>query len=493
MTDPTIELLETIGPGRMPPVPYDTAWVARLVDIDSCLSNEAMGWLCAHQLSDGAWGAESPFYYHDRVICTLAAMIALARRGRRSQDRKQIELGQQALERICEGATAGLAKDVRGATVGFEMIAPTLVAEAERLGLIKRQGERILGKLGNLRAMKRQKLQGGIHRYSTVAFSAEMAGEDFDMLNLSQLTESNGSVGCSPAATAYYVLMVKPGDSAALSYLKHSRDAQSGGVPNVAPFDVFEVAWTLWNLALTWPEIRFHPAVKKHVSFLERAWQPGQGTGFAADYSVRDGDDTGLVFETLKRYETAVDIDAVLSYEEPLNFRCYPLEANPSTSAHAHILGALRASGMDRNAPPVSKAIHFLERARVPGGYWHDKWHISPYYVTSHIVIACAGFAPELVLQAVHWLLDTQNKSGAWGMYTPTAEETAYCIQALWAWSQHHPGNTQIKALNAVRNALLWLKDHVEPPYPPLWIGKCLYCPENVIRSAVLSALNVQR
>ena len=24
----------------------------------------------------------------------------------------------------------------------------------------------------------------------------------------------------------------------------------NGGVPNVAPFDVFEIAWTLWNLSM---------------------------------------------------------------------------------------------------------------------------------------------------------------------------------------------------------------------------------------------------
>lgn len=493
MTEAVAALLRTIGPGRMPPVPYDTAWVARLIDIDSHLSNEAMNWLCTHQLADGAWGADFPFYYHDRVICTLAAMIALARRGRRAQDRKQIELGQQALERICEGATQGLARDVRGSTVGFEMIAPTLVAEAERLGLIKHQGERILGRLGNIRALKREKLQGGIHRYSTVAFSAEMAGEDFDMLNLSQLVERNGSVGCSPAATAYYALMVQKGDPAALAYLNRSRDVHSGGVPNVAPFDVFEVAWTLWNLSLTWPEIRFHPLAVNHVKFLQGAWQPGKGVGFAAEYSVRDGDDTGLVFETLARYDAPPDLDAVLSYEESQHFRCYPLEANPSTSAHAHILGALRVAGMDRDAPSVRKVVNFLEHARIPGGYWQDKWHLSPYYVTSHVIIACAGFIPELVLQAVNWILMTQNKNGSWGMFMPTAEETAYCMQALWVWGQNHAGDTQSKALKAIRSALNWLNDHAEPPYPPLWIGKCLYCPENVIRSAVLSALNIQR
>ena len=54
--------------------------------------------------------------------------------------------------RIVGGATQGLQSDPNGATVGFEMIAPTLAAEAEKLGIIKRQGDRILGRLSKLRS-----------------------------------------------------------------------------------------------------------------------------------------------------------------------------------------------------------------------------------------------------------------------------------------------------------------------------------------------------
>jgi hypothetical protein len=36
-----------------------------------------------------------------------------------------------------------------------------------------------------------------------------------------------------------------------------------------------------------------------------------------------------------------------------------------------------------------------------------------------------------------------------------------------------------------------WLEEHADPPYPPLWIGKCLYNPRLVIRSAVISALTL--
>src|SRR5574339_500503 len=202
MTDLITQLIEQIGPGHMASTAYDTAWVARLGEIDWNLSSRALAWLAEHQLPDGSWGAPAPMYYHDRVLCTLAAMIALSYRGRRGHDKVQIEHGKFALERITSRATEGLMADPNGATVGFEMIAPTLVAEAEKLGIIKRQGDRILGRLSRQRAKKLAFLKDHmISRHVTIAFSAEMAGLDGKhMLDNENLQEGNGSVGLSPSA-----------------------------------------------------------------------------------------------------------------------------------------------------------------------------------------------------------------------------------------------------------------------------------------------------
>src|SRR5215210_5510582 len=178
---------------------YDTAWAARLGEIDWSLSSPALAWLVENQLPDGSWGAPAPMYYHDRVLCTLAAMIALSYRGRRGQDKVQIEKGRLALERIVGSATLGLQADPNGATVGFEMIAPTLAAEAEKLGIIKDQGNRILGRLSRQRAKKLSYLKDNmISRHVTIAFSAEMAGTDGKhMLDVENMQENNGSGGVS--------------------------------------------------------------------------------------------------------------------------------------------------------------------------------------------------------------------------------------------------------------------------------------------------------
>src|SRR5215216_2435526 len=485
MKDLITKLIDEIGPGHMGSTAYDTAWTARLGEVDWSLSSRSLAWLAEHQLPDGSWGAAAPMYYHDRVLCTLAAMIALTYRGRRGQDKLQIEKGRLALERIVNGATQGLQADPNGATVGFEMIAPTLAAEAERLGIIKKQGDRILGRLSKQRAKKLSYLKDNmISKRVTIAFSAEMAGSDGKhMLDINNLQESNGSVGLSPSATAYFAAYINKGDEASLKYL-NSTAKPDGGQPNVAPFDVFEIAWSLWNLSMI-PDLEVTAKLRPHIEFLSKAWEPRRGVSFATNYSVKDSDDSVITYSTLLRFGIEKDLASVLAYEETDHFRCFDLEVNPSISANIHILDALRQAGLNQNISSVQKIIQFLKRNQTDRHFWVDKWHASAYYPTAHAIIACAGFENELVAEAVEWLIKSQNASGSWGTYIPTAEETAYALQALWVW------NAKVARIprSVFKNGARWLLENFERPYPPLWIGKCLYNPRLVIRSAVISAL----
>ena len=480
------ELLKVMGKGHMANTAYDTAWIARLNEVDSRMSNDALEWICENQLPDGGWGVESPFYYHDRVISSLAAMIALNSRGRRAYDRTQVERGLIALERITSGATQGLKGDIRGATVGFEMIVPTLVSEAEKMGIIKQQGDRILGRIRRQRAVKMEKLKGlKINRHITASLSIEMAGTDsLHYLDSDSLQEPNGSVGNSPSATAYFALHVRPGDLKALDYLRSI--VNGGGAPFVAPFDVFERAWILWNLSLVNLGDQNNDLVKEHLDFLDSRWVNGRGISFTTDSMLFDSDDTSVTFEVLARLGRYKDIDAILSYQEENYFRCYPFEVDPSIGANLHILGAFRQVGFQKEHPSVQKIIRFLISTRERGGYWFDKWHISPYYITSHAVITCRGYDDDLCEGAVNWMLSTQKADGSWGFFGfSTAEETAYCIQALIFW-QKSGGKFPVARLEL---AVQWLKRHAEPPYPWLWIGKTLYYPELLVQSSILSAL----
>ncbi|MBI5959407.1 MAG: cyclase [Chloroflexi bacterium] len=475
------QLLRDVGPGQVSQSPYDTAWVARLSELGEPHGESALEWLRQHQLADGSWGAPQPTYYHDRLICTLAAMTALARYGK-PQDRTRWQRAQMALNVISKGLQA----DPAGATVGFEMIAPTLMSEAIQLGILPAENDGILADLTRYRALKLARLPGGmVNRFVSTAFSAEMAGPDGQhLLDIDNLQESNGSIGHSPSATAYFAIHVRREDQRALEYLRAT--ANEGAVPAFAPFDVFERAWTLWNLSLIRPlDPEILALCQPHAEFLKNAWRPGKGVGFSTGYSANDGDDTGLVFEVLARYCCQMDLDAIKSYEESDWFRCYPIESNPSISANIHILGALREAGLGIDDSRVFKIVLFLRRVQTMKLFWFDKWHTSPYYSTAHAIMNVVGLDDTTLEDAVYWILETQNPDGSWGYYMPTAEETAYCLQALAIWKRH--GHTVPES--ALKRGATWLADHADPPYPPLWIVKCLYSPIHLVRSAILSAL----
>ena len=485
------KLLREVGPGKMSNTAYDTAWVARLGEIDWNLGSKALNWLCENQLPDGSWGTNQPFNYHDRVISTLAAMIALTYKGRRAQDKIQIEKGLLALEHISSGATQGLTTDPNGATVGFEMIVPTLVAEAERLGIIKQQGDQILGRFRKMRDLKMSKLTGlKINRHITPAFSAEMAGSDhLNLLDINDLQEENGSVANSPAATAHFANFVSKSNDNAMTYLRKVVQ-NDGGTPFAAPFDIFERAWVLWNLSLAnLLDKGISQLYEPHLDHLMSHWDNQFGTSFSETYTPKDGDDTSLTYSVLSRYNLPVSIETVLNYEEKDAFRCYPLESNSSISVNIHALEALKHAGFDNQHPSVQKIIGYLKGNRINKSFWLDKWHTSPFYPTAHFIAAAYNFDTSMSSQAIDWILQNQRPDGSWGYSNnhPTAEETAYCIQALKVW------DTKVAKVSKERIELAesWLKNNISPPYPSLWIGKVLYCPENVVKSAILSAIGL--
>src|SRR3972149_6276291 len=120
-------LLNELDRPAMSTTAYDTAWVARVPALnDSCERDfpEALEWLRRHQHPDGSWGSRQK-YYHDRVICTLNALIALAEYGHEPADRLMIQRGESYLH----GNVPHLSSEPHE-TVGFELIVPTLTERA---------------------------------------------------------------------------------------------------------------------------------------------------------------------------------------------------------------------------------------------------------------------------------------------------------------------------------------------------------------------------
>ena len=474
-------LLTETGPGHNTVTAYDTAWVAKLGDQAPEISSLALNWLRQNQLSNGSWGMNRPVYHHDRVICTLAAIIAL-RKNSDIQDRDRVARGLFALHDHLEM----LDQDQAGPTVGFEMILPTLVAEAMDVGLLPPIDFEILSPLEKARQYKLDLCPDGlINRKVSMAFSAEMAGKDGkEILAIDELLEANGSVALSPSATAYYLLKIKPNDPQPLDYIK---SLWQNGVANFSPFDLFEQGWVLWNLSLNDldSQLDIQKRMAEILANLNENWQDDHGIGFSDFYSAKDADDTAVIFSLLHQAGYEVGIDNVLSFEGDDHFRTFDFETHPSVSTNVHVLYALSTVGFNASDARVQKILNFLNRERINDQYWVDKWHISPYYVTSHAIIALKGIDNDLAEDSIKWMLETQKTNGGWGDQFSTAEETAYCLQALLTWRKAG----HLVPDEPIAQALEWLVDHIEEPYPPQWIAKCLYSPYVVVKSSILSAL----
>ncbi len=459
---------------------YDTAWLARLIGVDDELAERALDWLRSHQHADGSFGAAHRVYPPERLVCTLAALTALTARGL-PEDRERVERARQAVAELLR-APRSADED----TIGFEMLVPMLLDEARAVGAYTHDHDDFVRGLAKRRAAKLASLPSGtIDRSVSMIFSAELVGRDgLALLDLARLQEADGSVGGSPAATAFFAAFARRGDRGALAYLRGL--ARDGAVPVVSGIDVFERAWGLWNLRLAGPpDHDTLAACQPHLDALERAWAPGRGISSFGARALCDGDATAFVYETLASFGRTLDLDAVLAYEGTDHFRTYPVEANPSISTNVHVLAALTRAGGDAQRERIAKLLAFLRRTRLAGAYWHDKWHGSPYYTTAHAIIASASVEPQLVAPAVAWILATQRDDGSWGHHGGSAEETAHALQALVVWRRHgHPVADQVLVRGGTS-----LRERAKRPHPPLWIGKVLYCPLLVVRSAVLSAL----
>ena len=474
-------ILSKTGPGHNTETAYDTAWVARLGDLLPEEAGRALTWLRKSQLSDGSWGVERPIYYHDRILCTLSAVIALQDNGD-EVDRDRIKRALLIMqEHICK-----LHLDPAGATAGFEMLLPVLLEEAHRVGIIVSFPEKVMLRIHEARRRKIALIPNGIvSRHVTMAFSAEMAGSNGrEILDCDNLTEANGSVALSPSATAFYLLNLCPDDQNAQAYIK---TIAQEGAPNFAPFDIYEKAWVVWNLLHV--DLSDFPSLEDMISpivdSLHASWDYGKGVGFSDDFSPRDADDTAVVFEVLSNYGIDMPIADLLRYEEIDHFRCFDLETHTSTGANIHMLGALFCAGYGKYTKPVQKILRYLRKTQIDACMWVDKWHISPYYITAHAVIVFANYHLNLGKNSVHWMIETQNSDGSWGYQFPTAEETAYCLQALVVWQQHG----FFVPIETILKGYCWLKNHLNDPIVPLWTAKTLYSPTLVVRTAILSAL----
>jgi halimadienyl-diphosphate synthase len=468
---------------QMCPSPYDIAWLARLRVDDKPRWPKLIEWLLDNQYPDGSWGAEV-VYFHDRIICTLAAAIALHFNGYDERSKKAVKRA----ERYLWGHVHLLHRDPFE-LVGFELIFPTLLAEAHALGLDTPTHacgyDQI--QLAKLRLIPSEMLYSP--RVTTI-HSLEFLGRMGDVSQLKKAVGDNGSIGNSPAATAYY-LSLGVQDERAVKYLEDVQKAV-GHVNILYPFRTFELTWVLNNLDFSGIPI---------TEFADKAvWEglqkllTAEGIGLDTTFGIPDGDITSVTSRLLTDAGHKVDPMILAKYEnkEKQLFRTYHFERNMSVGTNIHALEALQAMTDYPNRLEVQDqiAVAILDK-RIFNIYWLDKWHASPYYATSHVLIGFlrqGGYLIPTCRPSVDWILHTQREDGSWGFYAEgTAEETAYALTALLHYHRYQPVSEDILRRGA--EYLTRTYKGAGSTYPALWIDKSLYVPHDVVRAAILAAL----
>lgn len=414
----------------------------------------------------------------EKLVSTLSALLALADLPAPLQDGAAHRARLAALRYVYEDtANWQTGPD----TAGFELLLPALLDEVTARDLPV-PFERFRGVIAQRDAKIGHIPPRLIYDVDTpLLHSLEYLGNRIDSEAARGRLCANGSFANSPSATAYFLL--RASDPKASAYLDSLTAARGdGSMPTVAPFEVFERAWVLYNLA----RADFRPAdAASHVTYLAQALGE-DGVGVAREGLRPDSDDTALTLSVLHRYGYPISMGPLRPFEGINFFFTFPLERDASVTANAHVLEVLRACApFPRQQVIEQKVVKFLRDARLDGDHWADKWHVSPFYATAHAVFALAEVAPDACLPAYSWFKDRQRPDGSWGWFAEgTPEETAYAVQALMA----APACVRADFEANLGRAEQYLNETERELVIPMWVGKTLYAPDEVIHSAVLSA-----
>ncbi|MFC0003102.1 prenyltransferase/squalene oxidase repeat-containing protein [Micromonospora siamensis] len=477
--------------GRITPSVYETG---RLVSDAPWLTGHGrrLTHLLVTQRPDGGWGAPGGY----SVVPTVSAVEALL---------SALRAAPGGPRRADLAAAAGRGLAVLSGwladgpslpdTPAADLIVPALV---ERInGQLARFGERPDGWPRALPGVDRRRLDA-LHALLAAGRPVPLKLlHAFEVLGPAALrrpdiTPVAGAVGASPAATAAWVSAGGgPGlHRTALAYLEAAVGQHGGPVPCCTPITVFERGWTLSTLSRAGVPFRAAP---KLVAELAAALGP-QGTPTGPGLPA-DADTTSVTLYALARLGHPVEPTSLLGYDLGSHFCTWQGEDGSSVTTNAHVLEALgwhvrhTVSGADRYRARTAALARWLCDIQQPDGCWADRWHASPYYATSCVVLALDGYAPTgaaaAVDRAVDWVLATQRADGAWGRWSGTAEETAYALHVLLG--VRGPARRGVR--DAVRRGLAYLETtDSRRDDPPLWHDKDLYTPVLIVRAAVVAA-----
>ncbi|PKU86965.1 Levopimaradiene synthase, chloroplastic [Dendrobium catenatum] len=318
-----------LGDGEISPSAYDTAWIARIPSLNDPNKPQfptTLQWILKNQLNDGSWGEPSFFSLYDRLVCTLSCVLTLT-------------LWKQGDELIANGLyflqkyIPNLEKEKSNRRlVGFEITFPSMLEEAQSLGLSLPYELPCLKHIFTLREEKKRRIPVEVMHsvHTTMLHSLEALQELVQWDRILKLQSSNGSFADSPSATVAAYL--NSHDKKCLEYLTNIVKRFEDHVPFAYPVDIFERNWMVDTIQRLGIDHHFHEEISNTLNYLYRNLRK-DGIAWARDLYLTDIDDTCITMLLLRLhgYPVSSDVLEYFKYDDD-NFMCYAGETHKGVS-----------------------------------------------------------------------------------------------------------------------------------------------------------------
>ncbi|XP_028762191.1 ent-copalyl diphosphate synthase, chloroplastic-like [Neltuma alba] len=331
-------MMSSMEDGEISISAYDTAWVALVKANDGSDSPQfpsALEWIANNQLPDGSWGDALLFSAHDRILSTLACVVALT----------SWNLHPDKCHKGMEFFNANLSKledeNAVHVLIGFEVAFPSLldIARSLNIEVPSVSDSPYLKRIFEMRDLKLKKIPRNVmHTVPTTLLHSLEGMPNLEWDQLLKLQSQDGSFLFSPSSTAYALMHTK--NEASLRYLDRIIKRFDGGVPNVYPVDLFEHIWVVDRLQRLGISRYFQEEIKDSINYVYRHWDE-MGICWARNSEVRDIDDTAMGFRQLRLHGLQVSANVFKNFEKNGEFVCF---AGQSTTAVTGMFNLYRAS-----------------------------------------------------------------------------------------------------------------------------------------------------
>ncbi|KAK7242997.1 hypothetical protein RIF29_37779 [Crotalaria pallida] len=329
-------MLGSMEDGEITISAYDTAWVALVRNVKDGNGPQfpsSLEWIANNQLDDGSWGDNEIFTAHDRILNTLACVVALTSWNMHPEKcDKGMAFFKENLFRLQD-------ENAEHMPVGFEVAFFSLLEIARCLNIEVPHDSPLFKDISAMRDLKLKKIPREVmYKVPTTLLHSLEGMPNLDWKQLLKLQSKDGSFLFSPSSTAFALSQTK--DEKALQYLDKIVKRFNGGVPNVYPVDLFEHIWVVDRLQRLGISRYFQPEIKECISYVARYWTE-KGICWARNTEVEDIDDTAMAFRLQRLHGYNVSPDVFKQFEKNGEFVCF---AGQSTHSVTGMYNLYRAS-----------------------------------------------------------------------------------------------------------------------------------------------------